>query len=161
VCQSFGFHWLILTNIIVHQVISSSLSVLITDPVFEFYFFDVFNKYSLPWSPAWINDAMLLSSENDHFDASSYFFWYGRGSDASLLENVDEVTEERVSDDDVILIKGAKSSRAVIEYFFTLPHFRGLLSGNSSLVSWYSFLVVCCFPMIQFVHDMVNCCVLE
>lgn len=37
----------------------------------------------------------------------------GETFDASLLGNAEEVTEERVSDDDVILIKGAKSSRAV------------------------------------------------
>lgn len=39
----------------------------------------------------------------------------GETFDASLLGNADEVVEERVSDDDVILIKGAKSSRAVSE----------------------------------------------
>jgi hypothetical protein len=37
----------------------------------------------------------------------------GETFDASLLGNAEEVVEERVSDDDVILIKGAKSSRAV------------------------------------------------
>lgn len=41
----------------------------------------------------------------------------GETFDNSLLGNAEEVVEERVSDDDVILIKGAKSSRAVSEYF--------------------------------------------
>lgn len=40
----------------------------------------------------------------------------GETFDASLLGIAEEVTEERVSDDDVVLIKGAKSSRAVSEY---------------------------------------------
>lgn len=40
----------------------------------------------------------------------------GETFDASLLGNAEEVVEERVSDDDVILIKGAKSSRAVSCY---------------------------------------------
>ena len=40
----------------------------------------------------------------------------GETFDASLLGHAEEVTEERVSDDDVILIKGAKSSRAVREH---------------------------------------------
>ena len=33
--------------------------------------------------------------------------------DASLLGNAEEVVDERVSDNDVILIKGAKSSKVV------------------------------------------------
>lgn len=37
----------------------------------------------------------------------------GETFDSSLLGNAEEVVEERVSDDDVILIKGAKSSRVV------------------------------------------------
>uniref|UniRef100_A0A7I4A6K7 T-complex protein 1 subunit alpha n=1 Tax=Physcomitrium patens TaxID=3218 RepID=A0A7I4A6K7_PHYPA len=37
----------------------------------------------------------------------------GETFDASLLGTAEEVVEERVSDDDVILVKGAKSSRAV------------------------------------------------
>jgi T-complex protein 1 subunit alpha len=37
----------------------------------------------------------------------------GETFDASLLGSAEEVVEERVSDDDIILIKGAKSSRAV------------------------------------------------
>ncbi|KAJ7555079.1 hypothetical protein O6H91_05G021500 [Diphasiastrum complanatum] len=37
----------------------------------------------------------------------------GETFDASFLGTADEVTEERVADDDVILIKGTKSSRAV------------------------------------------------
>lgn len=42
----------------------------------------------------------------------------GETFDASLLGTAEEVVEERVSDDDVILVKGAKSSRAVSEYLF-------------------------------------------
>jgi hypothetical protein len=37
----------------------------------------------------------------------------GETFDASLLGSAEEVVEDRVSDDDIILIKGAKSSRAV------------------------------------------------
>lgn len=40
----------------------------------------------------------------------------GETFDSSLLGNAEEVVEERVSDDDVILIKGAKSSRVVSEH---------------------------------------------
>jgi T-complex protein 1 subunit alpha len=38
----------------------------------------------------------------------------GETFDASFLGQADEVIEETVADDDVILIKGAKSSRAVL-----------------------------------------------
>jgi T-complex protein 1 subunit alpha len=37
----------------------------------------------------------------------------GETFDAALLGTAEEVVEDRVSDDDIILIKGAKSSRAV------------------------------------------------
>lgn len=37
----------------------------------------------------------------------------GESFDPSSLGTADEVIEERVADDDVIMIKGAKSSRAV------------------------------------------------
>lgn len=36
--------------------------------------------------------------------------------DPSLLGSADEVVEERVSDDDVILIKGTKNNSAVSEF---------------------------------------------
>ena len=37
----------------------------------------------------------------------------GESFDPSSLGTADEVVEERVADDDVVMIKGAKSSRAV------------------------------------------------
>lgn len=43
--------------------------------------------------------------------------------EASLLGYADEVVEERISDDDVILIKGAKTTSAVGDVFLVFNFF--------------------------------------
>lgn len=40
--------------------------------------------------------------------------------DSSLLGHADEVVEERIADDDVVMIKGTKNSSAVRDFFFSV-----------------------------------------
>ena len=42
--------------------------------------------------------------------------------DSSLLGYADEVVEERVADDDVIMIKGTKTTSAVGDFFFNFDY---------------------------------------
>ena len=59
--------------------------------------------------------------------------------DSSLLGYADEVVEERIADDDVILIKGTKTTSAVSNLFYFEIGF-SLVFGTQLLVNLLEFL---------------------
>lgn len=58
--------------------------------------------------------------------------------DSSFLGSADEVVEERISDDDVILIKGTKTTSAVRDLYYLLTVACLIMEPGSFQSSWHT-----------------------
>lgn len=64
--------------------------------------------------------------------------------DTSLLGHADEVVEERVADDDVIMIKGTKTNSAVRNYsFFMLNYYLFCCNASTLFQAYMTHIYMC------------------